>query len=202
MKRGFTLIEMILVIAIITILSGIVFVSSLRSFRSSAVEGVSNETISIIKQLYDYQNTQGKFIDQVLNESKNFNEKDLIATYNVVFQFKNEEVNVELRNKENVIEKSSVSSISFTGDLEIVFNEGNENILKKINKEELKDRKYILTFDSKGRVIRSIDNEVLINDYLNIIVENKSANLSNSITISSPPRGNIIMERGNENDKE
>lgn len=175
MKKGFTLIEVILVIAIICILSGITFVASLGSLKSSKVEGFSIEALSLINKLYDYQSSRSDFVESDLE------------TYNIVFEKNNNNVAVTLKNKDNEIDSIKVSNIVFISDINIRFKEeGYKTLGEDVNI-------YAISFNSKGEILRSLDNsfEILSNLEIEVFI---GENYSKTIKISTPPMGNIFLE--------
>ncbi|KMT21285.1 type II secretion system protein [Clostridium cylindrosporum] len=198
MKKGFTLIEMVIVVAIITILSGVVFLSSLNSFRTSKVEGFSNEALSLISRLYDNQSSKARFLDQI-------NSNNAEATYNIVFEEDNGEIKAKLRDKQETIDEVLISNIASIKDMSLKFKdkvvgeeETRDNIILPKNTSSIK--KYILTFDSKGRVVRTIEDgmgtpetKILKSLTIQIGIENK--NFFRNIIITTPPAGNIVMEK-------
>lgn len=177
MKKGFTLIEVILVIAIICILSGITFVASLSSFKSSKVEGFSIEALSLINRLYDYQSSKSDFAESDLD------------TYNLVFEKSENNIKAILKNKSNEIDSVKVSSLIFSDDIGIRFKEDN---VKTLGEES---NIYTISFNSKGEIVRSLDGsfETLNNLEIEFFI---GKNYSKIIKISTPPRGNIFLEDG------
>lgn len=190
MKKGFTLIEMIVAVAIITILSGVVFITSLSSFKNSKVEGFSNEALSLITQLYDIQSSKAMFLDQVTGEGS-----DPTDTYNVVFEIEDNEVKARLRNKKDIIETSQITNLAFIGDLSVKFNEDNKSE-KILNPQNVKlATPYILTFNSKGMVVVSRESQTETLKSLSLTVGINEEKPERIIEISSPPAGNIVLKK-------
>lgn len=187
MKKGFTLIELIVVVAIITILSGVIFTLSLNSFKNSKIKGFSNEALSLIKRLYDYQNSNAMFIDQVTDN-------DVEKNYNIEFKIQNEKLNIALRNKEEVIDEVLISNVSYIGDIGAEIQEEKD----AYSKEVTTGNSYIFSFDSKGRVVSKAQDKPLNSLKINIFINKKG--YKNSIIISTPPSGSIILDKGDVNE--
>ncbi|MEG0691322.1 MAG: type II secretion system protein [Clostridium sp.] len=218
MKKGFTLIEMIIVVAIITILCSVVFLSSLSTLKTSKVEGFSNEALSLVRKLYDLQLSEGKFVDQVGIMYKG--KYDLASTYNILFESEDDDnknitgITAVLRNKENVIDRVSLSNIISIKDLTITFEEklldDNADRLNTIypREDDGSIDEYMFTFDSKGRVIRSFDDDLDDDDdddedlleirtikNARIKFDLSDGGFERVISISTPPSGNIVLEK-------
>lgn len=188
MKKGFTLIEMIVAVAIITILSGVVFITSLSSFKNSKVEGFSNEALSLITQLYDIQSSKAMFLDQVSGVTP-------VDTYNVVFEVEDSEVKVKLRDKEDIIEISQITNLAFIGDLSVVFSEDNKNKKVLDPQNPQLTTSYILTFNSKGMAVVSREQKTETLKSLGLTVGINGEKPERIIEISSPPAGNIVLKK-------
>ncbi|MEF9952088.1 MAG: type II secretion system protein [Clostridium sp.] len=216
MKKGFTLIEMIIVVAIITILCGVVFLSSLSTLKTAKVEGFSNEALSLIRRLYDTQLSEGKFIDQV--GTKVSGKYNLASTYNILFESEDDDGNnitgitAVLRNKESVIDRVALSNITSIKDLTLtldeVIQEGNETTQNTMYPREDDGTvdEYMITFDSRGRILRALDDDLDdYDDYEEIqeVKTLKNLSIKMSITdkieriinINTPPSGNIVLEK-------
>ncbi|MEG0371125.1 MAG: hypothetical protein RR645_02395 [Clostridium sp.] len=139
------------------------------------------------------------FIDQVTPKGQDVN---LESTYNFVFEVDTGrgEITAKLRNGTSQIDEALLSNVASIKDMTVKFS---DNVLSPSPTDSVmypqgdtSITSYVLSFDSSGRVIRSIDNsqaQTLKDLKLEMNIQN--GNFARDIVISSPPSGNIVLEK-------
>lgn len=171
-KKGFTLIEMTIVIAILGILLSIAYINFTKSIVASRLDSASSEIASMLRDVYENGN---KSMDY--------------ESYYVKI-IKNQEVyKIELINKKDGNEKV-VRSAEYK-DININFYlEENEHNKSNI---EFRDVNYIIFTPEDGLIVKYSLNEE--GQEINLIqISNKSESNSKRVYIDKIPAGNIRVE--------
>lgn len=167
MKRGFTLIEMTIIVAILGILMSISYMNYARISIKSKLESTSDEIASMLKDVYENGNKEMNYKDYYVEIIKNGNK------YEVSFKRQSNTIRqVDIKDFEFIIEGQTIN----TSNNYIYFSPNSEIFLSHVKLEEDYDYKDI---DDKK--------------FSDIVIK-KSENISKKIHIDEVPSGNIIIE--------
>ncbi|WDC83225.1 prepilin-type N-terminal cleavage/methylation domain-containing protein [Caloramator sp. mosi_1] len=166
-KKGFTLVEMTIVIAILGILLSISYINFTKSIIKSQMDSAANEVASMLKDVYENGNKSMDYNAYYLKIEKEE------GTYKIKL-FKNDK-EVSVTEYKNI-------------DLEIKWITQTENRTYEVQIEN-----YIY-FSSEGEAVLKYDKTQEGEGINQIIIISKSKNVSKKITIESIPPGSIKVE--------
>lgn len=171
MKKGFTLIEIIIVLAILAILLTISTINFGRFNQSSKVDSLSNDVAAMLKDVYENSNKQLNYDSWKVEMIKD-----------------GEIYKIFLKENDNVLRNIETKNIDLT------INNGNNDIL-------LKDESIIQFDSNGNIRLKSKDKDALNYDLSNeydrlliVLSYKKNSTIRKTIEINSIPPGNITIK--------
>ncbi|QCX32670.1 prepilin-type N-terminal cleavage/methylation domain-containing protein [Caloramator sp. E03] len=165
MKKGFTLIEMVIVAAILGILLSISYINFTRFSVKSKIESTADEIASMLRDTYENGNKGMNFKDYYIEINKN-------------------DKKVYLKNQNNTIREADIKDFEFIIEGQTI-NTSNNYIYFSPNAE---------IFLSHVKLEEDYDYKDIDDKKFSDIVIKKSENISKKIHIDEVPSGNITVE--------
>ncbi|SHF18590.1 pilus assembly FimT family protein [Caloramator proteoclasticus] len=170
-KKGFTLIEMTIVVAILGILLSIAYMNFTKSIINSRLDSAASEIASMLRDVYENGNKSMDYNTYYVKINKNE------GTYRIEL--------IKKEANEKVIRSAEYKDININ-----FYIEENENNKSKI---EFRDVNFIFFTSEGGLKVKYSLNED--GQEINLIqISNKSENNSKRVYIDKIPAGNIRVE--------
>lgn len=150
MKKGFTLIEMVIVVAIIGILLSVAYINFTRANCLAQVDSATNEIVAMLRDMYEYGNKELDYNKYSLVVQSSSNELNITMKKDA-----NEIRNAKFKNIEIIINKSNITSgiIKFNaeGKTKLDGNDFSEIKVKhKSYSNENNNNRHFTTRNNKG----------------------------------------------------
>lgn len=172
MKKGFTILEIVTVLAIITILLGISIPNLVRLNANARLDESTNTIASILKEAYENADKEADF-DKYFVEINNFYSKESHKDETFLI--------VRLKDNNKTIKEFRSKSIK----------------LYENTTDNFKDGVYNLKYNSSGSIVleneSSTFNEEMEQISIDIVEKDKPSN-KKTITIKSLPPGNVLVK--------
>jgi prepilin-type N-terminal cleavage/methylation domain-containing protein len=175
MKKGFTLIEMIIVLAIIGVLISVAYMNINKTNSKATADSISNEISSMIREVYENSNKEMDYSLWNL-EINNYAITEPGQSENMLF--------VKLRKGNTVIKEISSKTVS----------------LKETTTSNFSSKYYYISFDSSGKIILKSKDELGNETTSNVeslsfdVIYLNDTSSKKTVEIKSMPPGSISVK--------